>query len=78
MRSFTDTDGCTWQAAVLDASYGVAWLVFTPLQQGRLRRQRLAVENLAEALALLADLDEAGLRAQLADAEPWDPAGDPG
>jgi len=77
MRSFHDPQGQTWQAAVLDASYGAALLVFTPLHGAGLRRLHLAVENYAAALDLLAGLDDAGLCARLTEAEPWDPTSDP-
>ena len=77
MRSFHDPQGRAWQAAVLDASHGAVLLVFTPLEHDGLRRQRLAVDNLAAALDLVAGLDEADLCARLIAAEPWDPATDP-
>ncbi len=76
MRSFDDLQGLTWQAALLDASYGRVMLVFSPLHKGAIRRTPLAVENMAEAIGLLAALDEAGLRALLGEAQAWDPAGD--
>ncbi|WP_291226490.1 hypothetical protein, partial [Dokdonella sp.] len=76
MRSFTDSNDQPWQAALLDASYGRVMLVFSPLLAGTIRRTQLAVENLGEAMNLLADLDEAGLRELLADAQVWDPASD--
>lgn len=74
MRSFTDNQGKRWQVALLDGSYGSVLLVFSPLGGGEIRKQVMQVENLAEAQAQLAQLDEAGLRRALATAEPWDPA----
>lgn len=76
MRSFADEQGRYWQAALLDASYGRVLLVFSALHDARIRRQILAVENLADAMLLLSQFDEADLRARLIDAEPWDPARD--
>ena len=51
-------------------------LVFSPLQAGALRRCTLQVSNMAEATALLAALDEDGLRAMLLEADPWEPGTD--
>lgn len=77
MRTFDATDGQRWQAAVLDASYGVILLVFSPLQGEGIRRSQLQVVNLAEGLDWIAAADEDALRAQLGVADPWDPSCDP-
>lgn len=74
MRSFEDTHGEPWQAALLDGSYGNILLVFSPLRGGEVHQQPMYAENLAEAEAQLAALDEEGLRQALAEAELWDPA----
>ena len=76
MRSFDDPHGQHWQAALLAGSYGNVMLVFSPLQAGALRRCTLQVSNMAEATALLAALDEDGLRAMLLEADPWEPGTD--
>ena len=72
MRTFMNTDGAEWQAALLDGSYGAVLLVFSSLRGGELRQQSMQAENLAEAEAQLAALDENGLRQALSVAEPWD------
>lgn len=72
MRSFEDSHGQHWQAALLDGSYGNVMLVFSPLQAGAIRRRALQVSTMAEAMALLAALDEEGLRAMLLEADPWE------
>ena len=38
-----------------------------------IRRRALQVSTMAEAMALLAGLDEDGLRAMLLEADPWEP-----
>jgi hypothetical protein len=74
MRTFDDEHGRPWQAALLNASYGNIVLVFSPLAGDDIRQQLLAAENLAEGEAQLTALDDAGLRAMLAEATPWDPS----
>jgi hypothetical protein len=58
MRGFEDHEGRFWQAALLDASYGSVLLVFSPLGGGEIRKLVMQVENMAEALDRLAELDE--------------------
>lgn len=70
MRSFQDGQGKPWQAAILDASWGNAVLVFTPLGSSEVLKCELHAANLAEAEQMLADMDEAALRAALAEAVP--------
>ncbi|HET8898222.1 MAG TPA: hypothetical protein VFN09_05550 [Rhodanobacteraceae bacterium] len=72
MRSVVDDRGRTWQAALLDGSYGNVRLVFSPLHGADVRQLLLGAETWLEAEAWLAALDEAGLRQQLAAALPWD------
>jgi len=60
MRSFEDSHGQHWQAALLDGSYGNIMLVFSPMQSGMIRRRALQVSTMAEAMAVLAGLDEDG------------------
>jgi len=73
MRSFEDADGQRWQAALLEASYGHVMLVFSPLAGTEVRQKLLGADNLSDAGAELAALDDEGLRALLADAAAWDP-----
>ncbi|TAM91091.1 MAG: hypothetical protein EPN41_00105 [Candidimonas sp.] len=74
MRTFDDTQGNHWEAALLDASYGSIMLLFSPAQGEGIRQQLMPAENMKEAEAQLAALDDAGLRAMLAESRPWDPA----
>lgn len=74
MRSFEDSQGQTWQAALLDASYGVVLLIFSPMHAGELRRYAMPSENLAHAQSELAAMELEVLQQLLVDAEPWDPA----
>lgn len=74
MRTFDDKQGKRWQVALLDASYGNIMLVFSPLKGDGIRQRLLAAENLSEGEAQLTALDDDGLRAMLAEADPWDPA----
>lgn len=72
MRTFKDTNGNEWQAAVLEASYGSVALVFSPARGDGIRHVAMPVQNLMEAMARLAQMDEARLQQLLEDAEPWD------
>jgi len=72
MRSFEDTNGNPWQAAVLDASYGNMLLVFSHAGDLTVRKTVMAAENLRLAEQQLLDMDEAQLRELLAESVPWD------
>ena len=72
MRTFDDALGNGWQAAVLEASYGSVSLVFSATQGEGMRHIAMPAENLMEALAQLAGMDEPALCELLAAAEPWD------
>jgi hypothetical protein len=72
MRSFDDTNGNPWQAAVLDASYGNMLLVFSHAGDLTVRKTVMAAENLRLAEQQLLDMDEAQLRDLLAESVPWD------
>jgi hypothetical protein len=72
MRSFDDIRGERWQAALLEASYGNIALVFSPMHGSEVRQLLMLADTLVDAQAQLAALDEAGLRAMLDDARPWD------
>ncbi|HET9047769.1 MAG TPA: hypothetical protein VFN29_02225 [Chiayiivirga sp.] len=74
MRSFEDPHGQTWQAALLDASYGVVLLIFSPMHAGELRRYAMPSENLAQAQDALVAMEPEALHRLLAEAEVWDPA----
>lgn len=71
MRSFDDTQGNHWQAALLEASYGAVLVIFSRDGGGEVLKNELDVPHLMEAQQLLADMDEAALRAALAGAVPW-------
>lgn len=71
MRSFEDTQGGHWQAALLEASFGNVMMVFSPLGADGARKTALDAANLHEAEQLLADADETALRQLLAQAVPW-------
>ncbi|TAL73033.1 MAG: hypothetical protein EPN56_13440 [Rhodanobacter sp.] len=72
MRSFDDTRGECWQAALLEASYGNIALVFSPMRGSEVRQTLMLAETLTEAQEQLAALDDAGLRRMLDEAQPWD------
>lgn len=72
MRTFDDEQGSHWQAAVLDASYGNALLVFSKLGSTTVLKSDLYAANLAEAEQVLAAMDEAKLRNTLAEAVPFE------
>lgn len=72
MRSFDDDRGEHWQAAVLDASYGGAVLVFSTFGSTTILKSTLHPANLADAEQMLAMMDEAALRNTLAEAVPLD------
>ena len=73
MRTFDDAQGARWQAALMEGSYGSVELIFGRISGGQALHRTLDGEaaNLAEAAQRLADLDEADLRAWLAEAAPW-------
>jgi hypothetical protein len=73
MRTFDDTQGQHWQAALMEASFGGVVLVFGRIGGNEVLQKALDAEaaNLDAAEQLLANLDEAGLRAFLAEAVPW-------
>ena len=73
MRTFRDTQGTQWQAALLDGSFGGAILIFGQIGGSALLHKPLdgMAENLGAAEQLLASLDDAGLRGLLAEASPW-------
>ena len=72
MRSFDDTRGGHWQAALLDASYGNTWVVFSRSGDGTVRKAVLAAQNMRLAEQQLLDMDDSQLRSMLAESVPWD------
>lgn len=71
MRSFDDEHGGHWQAALMEASFGNVLMMFTRIGGEGVLQRPLEAANFQEAQRLLADADEARLRALLADAQPW-------
>lgn len=71
MRSFQDEHGASWQAALLEASYGHISVVFSPVQGGPIRHHLLDAEHLRQATGLLDAADEEQLKAWLAAAGDW-------
>ena len=72
MRSFDDSEGRRWQAALLEASYGHVMLVLSPMDGTDVVQHLLAADNLADAELEMAALDDAGLHQQGVQAKPWD------
>lgn len=75
MRNFTDCSGKQWDATLLDASYGNILVIFSPVHGNDTRQKLMPAENQQEAQEQLTNMDEAQLRATLAEAKPWDPNG---
>lgn len=77
MRNFDDAQGGHWQAALIEGSFGDVALVFGRIggDQVLMRSMRAEAANFGEAEQVLAKLDEAGLRAMLAEAKPWSQGG---
>lgn len=71
MRSFDDSDGRHWQAALMEASFGNVLMIFSRIGDEGVLKKPLAAANLPQAEQLLADADEAALRGLLAEAVPW-------
>lgn len=73
MRSFDDAQGGHWQVALMDGSYGRVELIFGRIGGDQTLHRALDAEvaNLGEAEELMTKLDDAGLRAYLAEAVPW-------
>ena len=71
MRSFDDAQGNRWQAAMLEASYGIMLVIFSRTGSDEVLKNELDAASLLDAEQLLADMDEAGLRATLVEAVPW-------
>lgn len=71
MRSFSDGDGHTWQADVIEASYGSMIMLFSRLGSFELYQSALATDNRLLAESEIAALSEMELRTRLKEAEPW-------
>ena len=72
MRSFDDTQGSQWQAAVLDASYGSMLLVFSLAGDSVVRKVAMSAENLRLAEQQLVEMDQSQLRRLLEASVPWE------
>ncbi|MEO8857695.1 MAG: hypothetical protein ABI343_11975 [Burkholderiaceae bacterium] len=72
MRSFDDTQGSQWQAAVLDASYGSMLLVFSHAGDSVVRKLAMSAENLRLAEQQLVEMDQSQLRRLLQASVPWE------
>jgi hypothetical protein len=72
MRSFDDTQGSQWQAAVLDASYGSMLLVFSSAGDSLVRKLAMSAENMRVAEQQLVDMDDSQLRSLLEASVPWE------
>lgn len=77
MRNFDDAQGGHWQAALIEGSFGDVTLVFGRIgsDQVLVRSMRAEAANFGAAEQVLVKLDEAGLRAMLAEAKPWSQGG---
>jgi hypothetical protein len=73
MRTFEDTNGQWWDAAVNAGSYGVQQLVFAARAGGELRACELPQHSRFEAEQHLLGLSEPELRRLLAHAACWQP-----
>ncbi len=71
MRSFDDTEGGHWQAALMEASFGNVLMIFSRIGADGVLLKPLDAANFSEAEQLLAAADESRLRALLAEARPW-------
>lgn len=70
MRTMIDVEGREWDVTVGRQSYGLALALFLPRDGGQALQAALPVDNWVEAERYLSGLDEAGLSALLAAAEP--------
>jgi len=71
MRSFEDDQGHVWQAAVMEASYGVEILLFSPMEGSEMRIVYLEAQNSIDAGRELEALTDDDLRRRLDAAEDW-------
>lgn len=71
MRRFTDDAGTVWTAVLGRASYGEISLLFSRAGSIEVFSTPLETGTAAEGRDWLAELDEADLRARLAEARPW-------
>ena len=75
MRTFEDTSGRAWDAAVSDESYGTQRIVFSVRGARELRSQELGFTSRFEAEQWLLEQDEEELRRLLTEAPAWHPGG---
>jgi len=71
MRSFSDTTGHVWQAAVGHESHGSMVMLFSRLGSFEVLKSTLESSNRLDAENEIAGLSEAELCSRLRTAEPW-------
>lgn len=71
MRSFDDTHGGHWQAALMEASFGDTLLVLSRIGGDGVRVKPLHTANYVEAEQWLAEAGEVELRQCLAEGKPF-------
>lgn len=71
MRSFEDQQGRSWQSALIEASYGQIFLVFSPLDTTDVRQYTMPADNLEQANLAFAAISDDDLRLMLEQSIPW-------
>lgn len=71
MRTFTDSEGHTWEAAAAFGSFGAVQLIFSRHNGKELRVCGMQAETLHDAQRELAACTESALRERLRTAESW-------
>lgn len=72
MRTFTDIEGRTWEAAAVFGSFGAVRLIFSRRNGEELRVCGMQAETLHDAQQELAACSDTALRERLVHAEPWE------
>lgn len=71
MRSFSDSHGCVWQAALGHASHGNMVIIFSRLGSFEVFKSGLEASSRLEAEDAIAALSVIELCSRLTAAEPW-------
>ncbi|MGH8397941.1 MAG: hypothetical protein ACRETA_06820 [Gammaproteobacteria bacterium] len=71
MRSFNDSSGQVWQAALGHESHGTMVIIFSRLGSFEVFKSRLDANNRLDAENEITDLSEQDLCVRLQTAEPW-------
>lgn len=71
MRSFSDTNGLVWQAAVGHESHGSMVILFSRLDSFEVLKSTLESNNRLDAENEIADLSVTELCSRLRTAQPW-------